>query len=189
MTTLDITQLEGLASLDFESFKALDTQYQNRASLYYTTVASQAENAGLLHVENYAILAKDVINNSSTNGVLANEFTSGVADKLHVDFSNGSDNRLRMQYELMQADVAARKANILRGGTGELSAIETNQIHATALAKIGLPPEAYSLYAPISQVAEHDPAKAQFIFQTVLWSTPILESMLRVNPVFAQRHG
>jgi len=39
MTALDITNLESLTNLDFESFKALHQQGQNRADIYYQTLA------------------------------------------------------------------------------------------------------------------------------------------------------
>ena len=168
MPAIDTGQLESLANLTFEDFKNLHLAGQNRANVYYLELKLEGESAGLLNIENYAILAQDVVNDSSINGQIANFFTNTYAEANAIDFSPSSDARLRLQYELMQADLSVRIADIASGGTGELTFQETIDIHSSALNTIGLTPEAFSLYAPLSILAEHDPNRAQFLFQTVI---------------------
>jgi hypothetical protein len=176
MAALDTTQLKNLATLDFSTFKALAWQGQNRADAYYTALGIEAEKAGLLHVQNYATLAGHVVNNDSLNGAFGNYFTAAAAEKEHVDFSAGSEARLRMQYELMQADIQFRRDDT-KTTTGELNFAQTNEIHKIALEKIGLPPEAYFFYTPLATTAEADPARAQFMFQTALSGNGILDTL------------
>lgn len=194
MTAIDTAQLEALADLSFEDFKALHLVGQNRAHAYYEELLSQAQTAGLLHVQNYAVLAKDVVNNSSINGQIANNFTNVYAEADSIDFSPGSDARLRMQYELMRADVSARMNSINDGGTGALDYADTNAIHEIALDAIGLPPEAFSLYTPLTKLAESDPSTAQFLFQTVIADDGILDvlqdgTLLMFGAVFSSQQA
>ncbi len=168
MPNLDKTQLRNLTTLTFEDFKALNQQGQNRADVYYKNLKLQAQNTGLVHVQNYADMANNVVNNSNINGVLANNFTNSIAESRNVDFSPGSNARLEMQYNLMVADAQLRISKINAGGSGELNYQDTLNIHAAATNSIGLPPEGFSLYTPLSILAEHDPARAQFLFQTTL---------------------
>ena len=174
MLVIDTSNLENLADLCFEDFKALHLQSQNRADIYYRTLKQEAEKAGLQHVVDYAELAGNVVNDSNLSGVLANNFTEVVAAKNNIDFSEGSDNHLRMQYELMQADIALR-TNPAETLTGELDFNQTNHIHATALGKIGLPPEAFPFYTPLNTLAVHDPERAQSLFEAVLSGEGILD--------------
>lgn len=175
MPVLDTTNLENLANLNFAEFKALDQQDLNRADVYYTALGYEAGVAGLLHVENYAGLAQNVNNNSNLNGVLINNFTADVAQSLGIDYAEGSDNRLRVQYELMRADIAARLVDIDNGGTGELNFHNTLAIFSDSLGSINLPPEASPLHTPLSILAEHEPGRAQFLFQTVLPGEGIID--------------
>ena len=174
MPVLDTSNLENLADLCFEDFKALHLQSQNRADVYYRTLKEEAEKAGLQHVVDYAELAGNVVNNSKLSGVLANNFAEVIATKNNIDFSVGSDNYLRMQYELMQADIALR-TNSAETLTGELDFNQTNHMHETALGKIGLPPEAFSLYTPLNILGKHDPERAQSLFEAVLSEEGILD--------------
>lgn len=105
MTAIDTTQLEALANLTFADFKALHLQNQNRAEVYYTELRIQGQNSGITSIENYANIAFGVVQNSTTNGQMANYFTAAFAEVATpvVDFSPGSDARLLMQYTLMSA--------------------------------------------------------------------------------------
>ncbi|SEN38768.1 Ig-like domain-containing protein [Nitrosomonas marina] len=168
MNVLDTSNLENLANLSFEDFKALHIQSQNRADVYYKALKLAAQDAGLVDVVNYADLARNVVNDSNINGVLANNHTENIANNLGIDFSAGADSRLRTQYELMKADVLQRVNNKLAGGNGELNFQETIDIHTSALSKSNLPPEAFSLYAPLSILAKHNPDRAEKLFKAVL---------------------
>lgn len=168
MSSIDTTNLENIANIDFATFEALHWQGQNPASSYYTALKLAAENAGLLHVENYAEYAKSTNNGSTLSGVLRNNFTISVADDYGIDYSAGSTNRLRVQYEMMQVDLAARLNSLNGGGTGELDYFTTLSVHSVALNQIGLPPEASPLYTPLSILGEHDPDRAEFLFQAAL---------------------
>lgn len=174
MPVLETSNLENLANLCFEEFKALHLQSQNRADIYYRTLKQEAEKASLQHVVDYAELAGNVVNNSNLGVVLANKFTEVVATKNNIDFSVGSDHYLQMQYELMQADIALR-TNPAETLTGELDFNQTNHIHETALGKIGLPPEAFPLYTPLNILDEHDSERAQSLFEAVLSGEGILD--------------
>ncbi len=193
MSAIDISVLENLVMVEdppssgvyremiFQEFKDLHTSGQNRANTYYTALELEAYDNGLLHVENYAILARDVVNNSSINGQIANNFTNTYAEAAMVDFSPGSDARLRLQFELMLADFGVRRDDVNNSGTGELSFQDTIDIHTDALGEIGLPSEAFSLYTPLTILAEHDPARAQFLFQT-----SIAEALFALSMDFIQ---
>ncbi|PCJ99994.1 MAG: hypothetical protein COA45_04050 [Zetaproteobacteria bacterium] len=168
MTQLDLTNMENIADITYEAFVSLADQGYNSAAVYYQAMALAAEASGNDSVEDYANLAESVVRDDNVNGQLANNYTEAVAEANNVNFDDstaeGRANRLRMQYELMQNDLKERQDNILDGGTGELNYEDTNNIHEEALDRIGLPPEAFSLYIPLSQTAEHDPAAAQEMF-------------------------
>ena len=175
MSTLDLTNLENLANLDFATFKVLAQQGSNRATVYYQTLGIEAANANLANIQNYAALAGSVVGNSTINGIIANNFTTVYADANNIDFSGGGDNRLRMQYELMQEDAATRRAEVDAGNSGELDFVQTNDIHEIALDAVGLPPEGFSLYTPLSQLAQTDPAKAQLLFEKAIANDGFLD--------------
>lgn len=122
MTAIDTTNLEAIANVSFEDFKAAwttgNTTGNDVASRYYRELKNQGTATGQTGTVNYAELAKDVAANAGVNGVIANEFSQVVAEKNGVDFSVGSDNWLRMQWRLMQADSRKRKENISVGRFG-----------------------------------------------------------------------
>ena len=165
MTAIDIVELQNLSNLTLEQFVTLHFLGDNRASDYYAALAISADSADFINVKNYADLASGVVESNSLNGVLANNFTVGVANSLSIDFSVDSNNRLRMQYELMVADSELRSTKVGVGGTGELTYQETIDIHTAALNAVGLPPTAFSLYTPLSILAEYDPILAQNLFE------------------------
>lgn len=139
MPNLDLSSLSYLLSMDLNTFKALHTIDQNPAEFYYASLAAAADTAELANVEKYAGLAYEVVTDGSINGQLANNFTENFASANSIDFSVGSDARLEMQFELMQADLSARLNKItFGGGTGELTYLETIQVHTVALGAVGL---------------------------------------------------
>lgn len=173
MTALNLTNLGNFVNMDFATFKALHIQGQNQAELYYETLKTEAQNAGLVNVENYASLALGVVENNTLKGVTANGFTQGYADAENIDFSEGSDARLQMQLELIKADFQARENAIVNNsGTGELNYQQTIGIHSAALNSIGLPPESFTLYTPLSILAKYDPEKAQSLFEREIDGDP-----------------
>lgn len=165
MTTLDMSNLTDLADITFEEFVILHFQGHNRAEIYYTALGLAAETANLENVVNYSTLAKSVVTQGSVNGLYANGYTNVYAVEGEVDFSVSSTARLRMQYELMRADEDLRGDRISQGGTGELNYQDTINIHTAALGAIGLPKEAFSLYTPLTILAEHSPTQAQTLFE------------------------
>jgi Ca2+-binding RTX toxin-like protein len=177
MPNLDLTELEQIANVDFDTFRAFDQNpnLQNIAADYYEQLRLEASNAGLLHVENYARLAESVVNETTVNGIFANNYTSVIAAKNQIDFSAGSDNRLQMQFELMKEDLRLRKLELEADKTGELNFQETILMHERALSTINLPPEAFSLYTPFSLMAVTNPGQAQFIFQTTIADDGVID--------------
>ena len=170
MPSINTTQLQNLSNLTFTQFKTLHFQGQNRADEYYEELKSQGQTAGLSNVESYAILAQSVVNNDTVNGQMANYFTNSFAEAATptIDFSVNSDARLRMQYELMVRDSDLRAQLVSNGNSGDLNFEQVNDIHKDALFEIGLGPEAFSLYTPLTILAEHDPAKAQSYFESAI---------------------
>lgn len=168
MTALDTTNLENLANLTFNDYKALHDIFQNRSSQYYAELQTQAYNAGLVFVENYGALAQDVAVVGTPRGEVINNFIKVYAEAASKDFSWGSEDRLRFQFELMQEDLDARQLDIANGGDGELNFNQTNEVYAAALSAIGLPPESSFFYTPTTQMAEYDPNQAEFFFQSTV---------------------
>ncbi|MGB3540075.1 MAG: hypothetical protein WBA42_18125 [Mesorhizobium sp.] len=168
MTAISTTGLASIAGVSLAQFK---TDYHNGtydAAAYYAELQTQAATAGLTNIENYAILAQGVVNNDTTAGQVANAYSEQVGNDNSVDFSVGSDAWLEMQYSLMQNDLFARQSELTAGHSGELDYNQTNAIHTIAFEDVGLPPEAFTLYTPTSELANVDPALAQATFEDML---------------------
>lgn len=178
MTAINLTTLQSIQDLSLEDFKAAHAVGNNVAVTYYNELASQGTSTGNSNITNYAALAKDVAGNSGITGVYANAYSKAVADDHSVNFTVGSDDWLKMQFELMRADYATRADNVANSGTGELDYGETNANHAAAFDAVGLPPESYSLYTPLETTGEGDPAKAQEMFLQALPGEGMLDLAL-----------
>lgn len=189
MTGININTLENLVMtedppnsgefrpISFQEFKDLHAVDQNRASTYFTALKAEAYDANLLHVENHAILTRDMVNNGSVSGNFLNYFTNNYAEAESIDFSPGSDARLQMQYRLILEDFNARKDDINNGGSGELDFRAINEINEIALNAIGLPPEASFFYTPLTIAGEHDPARAQTLYQTTIANNGVIDTI------------
>ncbi|MCB1783391.1 MAG: type I secretion C-terminal target domain-containing protein [Alphaproteobacteria bacterium] len=162
--SINTTTLSSIAGVTFQDFVNSYNSGNNVASSYYNELASQGASTGNTSVENYGKLARDVTTNNGPNGKMGNAYSAAVADDSNIDFSVGSNNWLRMQYELMQNDLVARQDSIQQGGTGELDYSQTNQIHTDAFGDVGLGPEAFTLYTPTNALGQvnHDVAQALF---------------------------
>lgn len=168
MPSIDTTNLEQIADVDFETFEAAHDVGNNIAVAYYNELRNQGDEIGNENIENYGNLAKAVASNDGLNGKYANAHTKAVGDAESVDMTVGSGAWLEMQFELMKRDIQARKAAIALGGTGELDQSETDRIHTESLNEVGMPPEGFSLHVPLKQIAERSPEAAQEVFVSVL---------------------
>ena len=176
--SISLTTLSSIAGITFTQFKTDYNNGTNRASLYYTELSSQGTAISNSNISNYAELAKSVTANTGTNGKTANAYSAIVADENSVDLSVGSDDWLRVQFELMQADLAERTNEISLGNSGELNYENTNDIHEIAFDAVGLPPETYTLFTPTNGLGDVEPALAQALFEDVLVDVGLGDNML-----------
>ena len=175
---IDTTELANLAGVTFDEFKSSYSSGHNVATDYYNELALQGSITGNQNTEDYGNLAGGVTTNSGLNGKIANGYSESVAYDKGIDFSIGSDNWLRMQYELMRNDYGAREASVVNGGSGELDYKQTNEIHADAFKAVGLPPETFTLYVPTHNLGEVDPEKGQNLFENAIHNDGPLDGLL-----------
>lgn len=174
---IDTSGLSSIAHVTLEQFKNQYKSGHNVAAAYYAELATQGTATGNSNITNYAILAESVTTNSGSNGQMANAYSESVASDSGVNFPVGSDDWLKMQYELIQNDLGVRKAEISDGKNGELSYEQTNKIHAQAFSDVGLPPETYTLYTPTDALGAKDPALAQALFEDLISDAGLGDNM------------
>ncbi len=174
---IDTSGLSSIANVTLEQFKNQYKSGHNVAAAYYAELATQGTATGNSNITNYAILAESVTTNSGSNGQMANAYSESVASDSGVTFPVGSDAWLKMQYELIQNDLAARNFAISRGEIGELNYEQTNNIHTKAFSDVGLPPETYTLYTPTDALGAKDPALAQALFEDLISDAGLGDNM------------
>lgn len=169
MTAIDTTELEIIADLSFEDFKAAHLVGNNVAGAHYNRLAYEASLVGQTTTQAYATYGKAIVENNSAMGIFENEYAKVIAADNSVNLTVGNDNWLRVQYDKMQADLLTRTEDIsLNGGSGELDHAEINDVIAASYQGLGLPSGTSPLYVPIAQLGEHDPAAAQAHFESYI---------------------
>lgn len=167
MATLDTTELANIADVDFDTFVALHDAGMDAADRYYKKLANEAEKAGLTATKNYADRASDTVENDTVRANFENQYSKEIAAEHGIDLTVGSEAWLRVQYEVMKADLNARIQNIsFEGREGELNYQNVNQVMANSYQKAGLPSGTSLSYVPIAMLAESDPAAAQTMFDS-----------------------
>ena len=119
MGTLDTTNLENLANLDFNTFKALNSQGINRAEVYYQTLGIEATAANLSNVSSYAMLAQSVVNNPVMKVSRLKEsrgrvrFLSDSEREALLAACHESDNKYLYSIVVLALSTGARKNEVL----------------------------------------------------------------------------
>lgn len=156
MPTLNSTELGELNAFipnDFENFTTAD------AIAYY----SYLEGKGFT----YGTLALGVVENNTVRGQIANNYAESVAAAHGIDFSVGSEDWKKMQWNLMQNDWDAR--NTLGGA--ELGWSGYNDAHADAFGDVGLPANTWTANVPLVHLGDVDPLMAAALWDDMLTNT------------------
>src|SRR5581483_11416030 len=167
--SLNYTTLGNITNVTLQQFKDAYGLGNNIATTYYNELHNEAVSSSLTNVANYASLASLVTSDSGAWGEYANRYSADFAGLYGKNFAVGSDDWLEMQYNLMKNDLVARRDTSV---IGELNADQTNTMHASALGSVGLEPQAFSLYEPLTLIADKEGSGAADSYFNSILSTP-----------------